>query len=116
MGDRDPPQITSCKLKSYTKISFKPDLKRFGMDVLTDDTVALMTKRVHDIAGCNPALKVSFNGERLVYKSFSKYCETYVSDPTKPKFAEKPHERWEICISLSDSGEFQQCSYVNSIW
>lgn len=35
----------------YTKISFKPDLPKFAMDALDADTVALLMKRVHDIAG-----------------------------------------------------------------
>lgn len=34
MSDRGEPMIKSCKKgKDYTKISFKPDLSRFGMEV-----------------------------------------------------------------------------------
>ena len=33
------------------QISFTPELFRFGMDELEDDTVALMRKRVYDMAG-----------------------------------------------------------------
>ena len=46
----------------YTSISFEPDLKKFGLKELDDDTIGLMAKRVYDIAGISPSkLKVFFN-------------------------------------------------------
>ena len=45
---------------------------RFGMTTLDSDIVALMTKRVYDIAGCNPNVKVHLNGERINIKNFGK--------------------------------------------
>eukprot|EP01117_Protostelium_nocturnum_P020001 TRINITY_DN881_c0_g1_i5.p1 TRINITY_DN881_c0_g1~~TRINITY_DN881_c0_g1_i5.p1 ORF type:complete len:1491 (+),score=500.80 TRINITY_DN881_c0_g1_i5:112-4584(+) len=115
MGSRGKPSVTSVKVKSYTKISFKPDLKRFGMESLDDDIIALMTKRVYDVAGCNPSLKTTLNDERINIKSFQKYCQLYLKDPSLPQIYCKPHPRWEVCISISHDGEFQQCSFVNSI-
>ncbi len=110
------PHVTSSKSKAMTRISFKPDLQRFGMEQLDEDIVALMTKRVYDIAGCNPTLKVTLNGNRIgPFKTFGKYCEMYLKDPTKPKYYEKINDRWEVCVSLSDGNEFQQVSFVNSI-
>jgi len=35
----------------FVKISFSPDLERFGMTELDADTVSLLTKRAYDIAG-----------------------------------------------------------------
>lgn len=41
------PIIQHCsEKKDMVKISFKPDLKRFKMTYLDDDTVALLKKRV----------------------------------------------------------------------
>lgn len=45
------------------------------MDELDDDTVALLSKRVFDMAGCasgfgGPRLKVTLNNMRLPVKSF----------------------------------------------
>jgi DNA topoisomerase-2 len=37
--------------KEYTKVSFIPDLERFRMTELTDDAIALLSKRVYDMAG-----------------------------------------------------------------
>ena len=43
--------ISSTEKDDFTKISFKPDLAKFGMDILDEDIVALLTRRVYDIAG-----------------------------------------------------------------
>ena len=48
--------------KEFTRVSFVPDLKRFNLDVLDDDHVALFKRRAYDVAvstGC----KVSLNGK-----------------------------------------------------
>ena len=53
MQDKSKPKITKCKASdNWTCITFTPDLSKFGMDSLDDDTVALMRKRVYDVAGC----------------------------------------------------------------
>ncbi len=45
-------EITRCDAKTdYTCITFVPDLARFRMDSMDADTVALLCKRVYDIAG-----------------------------------------------------------------
>ncbi len=54
--------ITSYSGKTFTSISFSPDLKRFGMKNLDNDIVCLMKKRVYDLAGIFAGkLKVTFN-------------------------------------------------------
>ena len=65
-------QMTS-KSKDFTKITFEPDLERFGMTELEDDIVALMTKRVYDIAGCLPQVRVYLNKQSLPVRSFADY-------------------------------------------
>ena len=52
MGKKSQPSITKCKEgENWTKVSFKPDLAKFNMTHLEDDVVALMKKRVVDLAG-----------------------------------------------------------------
>ncbi len=52
MSQKGEPAITPCSSDdNWTSISFTPDLARFGMEGLEEDTVALMRKRVYDIAG-----------------------------------------------------------------
>jgi len=111
------PQIRPCSAKdNYTRVSFVPDLQRFGMNALDADTLALMEKRVHDIAGCNPGVKVYWNGSRLPIRSFRDYIKLYLAEREDTSFVyERGHERWELAVAPSD-GQFQQVSFVNSIW
>ncbi|XP_054753915.2 DNA topoisomerase 2-alpha-like [Lytechinus pictus] len=49
----------------YTEISFSPDLEKFKMSCLDRDTIALLTRRAYDIAGCLKGVKVFLNGKKL---------------------------------------------------
>ena len=49
----------------YTKITFCPDLPKFGMTSLDRDTVALLTRRIYDLAGCLSGVKVYLNEKRI---------------------------------------------------
>ena len=52
MSHKTEPKITACKpTDNWTCVTFKPDLGKFGMEVLEDDVVKLMRKRVFDMAG-----------------------------------------------------------------
>lgn len=122
MGKKSEPVITKCnKSENWTKVSFKPDLGKFGMTHLEDDVVALMSKRVFDIAGClGKTVKVELNGKRIPIKSFTDYVDLYLAAANKsrteplPRLVEKVNDRWEVCVSISE-GQFQQVSFVNSI-
>ncbi|KAH7527912.1 hypothetical protein FEM48_Zijuj05G0016600 [Ziziphus jujuba var. spinosa] len=122
MGKKSEPVITKCKEgENWTKVTFKPDLGKFNMTHLEDDVVALMKKRVIDMAGClGKTVKVELNGRRVPVKTFLDYVDLYLQsarksrDVTLPRITERVNDRWEICVSLSD-GQFQQVSFVNSI-
>ncbi len=52
MGVKQEPVIKACKASdNWTCVTFKPDLAKFGMSVLEEQTVSLMRKRVYDLAG-----------------------------------------------------------------
>lgn len=53
------------KSEDFTKITFVPDLKRFKMEELDDDVIALLSRRAYDVAGSVPGVKVYLNGEVL---------------------------------------------------
>lgn len=90
----------------FTCIKFKPDLKRFKMPNLDDDTVALFTKRVYDMAGCtNKKVKVQLNGNLIDIQSFEQYVDLYLKNEEaklQPKITQAPSDRWEVICSLSD--------------
>jgi DNA topoisomerase-2 len=114
--------------EEYTKITFHPDLKRFGMDAIDDDTVSLLKRRVYDMAGIVRDVKVYLNGERLKIKNFKQYVDLYLNSAaaeaastsggaaqTKPTMIyENIGKRWEIAFAVSE-GSFQQVSFANSI-
>ena len=111
------PKITKCTTKEYTKVTFTPDLEKFGMTHLDKDIIDLMTRRVYDIAGCNSELNVWLNGEKITFtkaKGFEQYCRMYLEEDD-PFVTEICNERWQVGVSLSKSGERQQVSFVNSI-
>lgn len=114
MSIKEKPKIKPSSKLSYTKIMFKPDLERFGMSTLDDDILALFRKRVWDIAGCHPSLKVELNDTVLPVKNFQDYCKLYLADESVPLISEK-NERWEIAFTVSETGEFRHISFVNCI-
>jgi len=109
-------QIESKKSQDFTEVTFKPDLAKFGMDKLDDDIVALMKKRVWDIAGCSDkSLKVRLNGKLIPVADFREYVNLYpVGEALKNQQFESIG-RWTVCVAVSPCG-FQQVSFVNSIW
>ena len=62
LSERTEPQIIKSK-ESHTCVTFSPDFKRFNMDNIDEIHYELIKKRVIDIAGCNPTLKIWFNDE-----------------------------------------------------
>lgn len=97
----------------YTRITYKPDLKRFGMKNIDDDSFKIMEKRVYEIAGCNPNLTIYFNGKRIIMNSFKDYCQMYIEDNGLLIYEE--NKDWQVGISVSPTGSFQQVSYVNCV-
>ncbi len=129
MGKMSKAKITkNTKKEEYTRVTFKPDLKRFGMDSIDEDTVSLLKKRVYDLAGTTKDVKVVLNDERIKIKGFKQYVELYLSSAAEQASEEaggaaqaKPSmiyetigTRWEIAFAVSD-GTFQHVSFANSI-
>ena len=116
------------KKEEYTRVTFKPDLKRFGMDSIDEDTVSLLKKRVYDLAGTVKDIKVFLNDERLKIKTFKQYVELYLSSAAEQAsiesggaaqakqtmIYEQIGPRWEVAFAVSD-GAFQHVSFANHI-
>ncbi|KAL3476533.1 DNA topoisomerase, partial [Aspergillus californicus] len=123
MTEVSTPKITAAKGSDYTKITFKPDYPRFGMDGLDDDFVALLKKRVYDLAGTGQ-VTVKLNGTRVTVRNFKKYMELYTKAIRRERGEENsksdtilvcnPDPHWEIGFAISD-GSFRQVSFVNAI-
>ncbi|KAF4973719.1 hypothetical protein FZEAL_9246 [Fusarium zealandicum] len=122
-------KITSSKTSDFTRITFKPDFKRFGMEEgIDDDLESLLYRRVYDMVGTVRGIKVHLNGEQIKVKDFKAYCDLYAKSIAKERSMEeggaptctvemdkeKGHPLWEVGFAVSD-GNFQQVSFVNSI-
>ena len=114
------PTITkSGKAKPYTKITFKPDYKRLGIDGLTTDMLALLRKRIYDItAVTDKTIKVKYNSTLIPIKTFEQYINLYIGDKTESVrvYEESDNNRWEYAVALSPNHEFVQVSFVNGIY
>ncbi|TFK76656.1 type II DNA topoisomerase [Pluteus cervinus] len=124
-----PAKITkNSRGEEFTRVTFKPDLARFGMTSIDDDTASLLRKRVYDMAGTVKDVKVFLNDERLKIKNFKQYVELYVSSaqaeaaansggaaqPKATAIYDQAGDRWEVAFAISD-GSFQHVSFANSI-
>ena len=111
------PVITKCKTKPYTKITFKPDYQRLGIQGLTADLIALLKKRVFDVAAVtDKSLKVKYNSNLIPVKNFQQYIDMYIGDKNETlRVYEENRERWEYAVALTPSNEFIQVSFVNGI-
>ena len=112
------PKITKCKNKPYTTVSFKPDYKRLGIEGLDKDFIALLRRRVYDIAAVtNKSIKVKYNSLPIEIKTFMNYIDLYIgSKADKERIYEEANERWEYAVCLAPNEEFTQVSFVNGIF
>ena len=111
------PKVTKTKVKPYTKVSWLPDYKRFGMDGLTDDMFSILKKRTLDISAVTDKnVKVKFNKNLFPAKTFEQYVDLYIGSKSETKrLYNKANERWEYAVCLSPLDEFTQVSFVNGI-
>ena len=115
------PSVTKCsKSKPYTKITFKPDYKRLGIEGPTQDVIALLRKRVYDIAAITDKnIKVKYNDKLVPIKNFEQYISMYIGEKgTAQRVYEDsgPEGRWEYAVALTPTNEFVQISFVNGIY
>jgi DNA topoisomerase-2 len=119
----------NAKGDEFTRITFRPDLARFGMDEIDDDTLSLLQRRVYDMAGTARDVKVWLNGKRVPVKNFKAYVDLYLDSaaataaeaaggaaPAKQAVIyEKINDRWEVGFAVTEAGALQQVSFANSI-
>jgi DNA topoisomerase-2 len=113
-----PPTVTKCSKKPCTLIAFKPDFKRMGLPGLTSDMLALLKRRVFDLAAVtDKTVKVKYNDAIVPVKNFLHYVDLYVGDKaTTSRVHEEANERWEYVVCMAPKEEFTQVSFVNGIF
>jgi len=128
MGHTDPPTIRDLppskqQKRTWTRVSFWPDFRRFGQATndFDEDFLALVRRRVLDVAGIVQGLRVTFNDVRLPIRSFLEYARLYFGSHTNDNGAseqdeqgsshsasqdpfvyyETPDKHWQVCAGLS---------------
>ena len=110
------PTVSKSTVKPYTKVSWLPDYKRFGIENITEDIFNLFKKRTYDIGVVtDKSVKVKFNNKYVPNKSFEQYIDLYIGPKTDSKRAFDSNKRWEVGACISPLDEFTQVSYVNGI-
>jgi DNA gyrase/topoisomerase IV subunit B/DNA gyrase/topoisomerase IV subunit A len=101
--------------KPYTIIEFSPDLERFGIEKLSDETILLMKKRVFDITACtNKNVSVFLDDKKIECKTLEKYVNYYL-DNSVERIYEEVNDRWEVVVAVNPDTKFEQVSFVNGI-
>jgi len=90
-----------------TKITYKPDMKRFGCELFTDDHIKYIKEVVVEMAAVNPNIKFTFNNE-LIDIDFVGYAKRFCDDVVS--FV---NENYEICVGVNPN-EFKDVSFINS--
>ncbi|MES1914893.1 MAG: hypothetical protein MHM6MM_006919, partial [Cercozoa sp. M6MM] len=135
MYDVGKPIIKSVKdkrKKDFTKVTFKPDFARFSMpNGLDDDAIAFLHKRVYDVAAStDKSVRVKLNGEFLKIRDFKSYVQLFLKSQegaeaggattsngrVRLAWEESKSGRWQIGVGISTGGDFDQVSFVNSVW
>ena len=131
MEKKSEPIITEYKGDPYTKITFLPDYKRFGVNGLTDDLYSIFVKRVYDCAlwfsgnmniemntkkkNLHLPMTVYLNDEEIEC-TLDNYINLYTNgEVNKDEIIIDTVNRWEVGIVLSQNHRYMQTSMVNGI-
>lgn len=116
MKQVEDPVIKPYSGNGFTRVTFFPDLERFGYTEGFDETIMkLIVKRAYDLSVCtDPNVTVYLNDTKIECKSFDTYVSYYLED-SKNILHKKFDDRWEIVACLSPNQTFDQVSFVNGI-
>lgn len=118
MSKRHEPEVKKTTKKAFTRITFYPDLKRFGYDDGMDESLySLVLKRAYDLAACTePNINVYLNNDKIDCKNFEKYVSYYLGDKKQyPRIYKQFNNRWEVVACLSPNQKFEQVSFANGV-
>ena len=108
LSKKTTPKIKTSK-NNKTLIKFIPDYDRLSCS-LDNDNIKKIEKRVYDIAGCNPTIKVYLNGEQIKIKKFNDYVNMFVENSV-----EDYNDNWHISVAANNDDTFKHVSFVNGV-
>jgi len=117
MKSTNQPVVKYSAKSPYTHVRFLPDYARFGLSGMTDDMYELIRKRAYDACACtDSSVNIYFNDKKIEVKDFERYADLFIgSKSDTPRAFDRPNDRWEVIVTVSPSGQFDQVSFVNGI-
>ncbi|PIO72799.1 DNA topoisomerase II [Teladorsagia circumcincta] len=111
----EPVIVDDAKALDGTRVTFRPDLAKFGIAGLDDAICRMFRKRTYDVAGTLRNVNVYYNGELVEVPSFREYVKLYSTDAADDDILYvNASRRWQWAVKRSTNG-FQQISFVNNI-
>jgi DNA topoisomerase II len=103
--------------KSYVKITFKPDYKRFGLETLSYNMKSLFKKRVIDLAFylLKKKVKVCYNDNLININSFKDYINYYFDNLDEKNMATYENNKWNVSLIYTRNSGFKYISIVNGL-
>ena len=95
-----------------TKVTFVPDLKRFGLTEFTQDHIDVLRDRLINLAISYPTITFKFNGEKIHFKNIKQVAKQFHADAVSI-------ENNDFGLIFAPSGaeeEFRCLTYVNGIY
>jgi DNA topoisomerase II len=114
LGKTHPYKITDTD-KCYVKVTYQPDFKQFNeLDSITDDSIALMVKRVVDLSVYNPNVKFTVNGKMIKVKSIKDWMRSH-TDEESELYIDDSNSEWVYGVIKSPTEQFESVSVVSSV-
>lgn len=91
-------------------VSFKPDLKRFGLTEIDENHILIIKQRLINLNLTYPEISFKFNGKTININSFKKYVSLFGENP-------EIYETEKYCFAVlhNENDDFRQFSYVDGL-
>lgn len=96
--------------KQGTKVTFKPDLKRFGLNVIDDTHVKIIEQRLLNLSMLFPEITFKFNGEKISAGLFKNFVKLF-----NDEFVLLETENYKYAILYNPEDDFRHYTYVNGL-
>lgn len=98
--------------KRGTSVSFVPNLKRFGLEEITQDHIDVVRERLVNLSVCYPKITFSFNGQPIAFMSAGSFASKF----SEHALGIQTDNVTYVVAPSDEDEEFRHTSYVNGIW
>lgn len=91
-------------------VSFKPDLKRFGLNEIDENHILIIKQRLINLNLTYPEITFKFNGKTININSFKKYVSLFGENPEIYET-----ENYSFAVLHNANDDFRQFSYVDGL-